>query len=152
MLQFILSALLLISICYFCDPSMILGAIPFGLATSIIAGGEIMSAYHRMRLRRTHFAGSRFCIECCIHLLVVASYIEIVQFRFDTLWSIATAYYGCVVICQIISCIVTPVDPEFKRKVDRSLWLDAVQKDPLTSNVTDEDFHKDRIKEDWHGT
>lgn len=150
-IQFILSVGLLVSICYFCELDVILYAIPLGLITSIVAGGEIVCAYHRMVLNASRFAKLRFTAELCIHLMALVSYVAIFRLRFDTLWSIAVAYYCCVVICQIIWSIVTPNDPDIKYKASKTLWLDKVRNDPLTSDVIEEEYYKERGDEDWHG-
>lgn len=150
-IQSILSVVLILSICYCSAPDVIVYMIPLGLVTAIVSGGEIVCAYHRMTLSRSRYAKLRFLIECCIHLIVVVSYVEISRLRFDTLWSIATAYYCFVAVIQVIFALVTPPDQDLRFKVDRSLWLGAAQKDSFTADASEEDYHKDRGDEDWHG-
>lgn len=40
---------------------------------------------------------------------------------------------------------------ELMDQVDKSLWLDKIHNDPLIADASEEDYHKDRGDEDWHG-
>lgn len=42
-------------------------------------------------------------------------------------------------------------DPKRRERVHKQRWDLVIHNDPLTSDATDEDFHKDRSNEDWHG-
>lgn len=42
-------------------------------------------------------------------------------------------------------------DPEFKERFGKTGWMRAIHKDILTSDTTEEDWHKERGDEDWHG-
>lgn len=150
----------IVIMCRVCDAGDIIFVLPLGCITCIAVSFELYHVYHQAVTQEAadSFRGGKlmraikFAIAVCFHLTTVASYIVIIQFKFDWLWSLSAAYYSFVAICSLIVLIVTPQDPELKHKVDRSLWLDVMQKDSSTSDVKEEDYLKSRVDEDWHGT
>lgn len=42
-------------------------------------------------------------------------------------------------------------DSELRERFDKKRWDLVIHNDPLTTDATDEDFHRDRSHEDWHG-
>lgn len=145
--------------CWACDAGDIIFVLPLGCITCIAVSFELYHVYHQAVTQEAadSFRGGKFIraikfvIAVCFHLATVTSYIVIIRFRLDLVWSFSAAYYSFVAICSLIVFIVTPQDPDFKHKVDKSLWLDTMQKDPLTSDVTEEVYLKSRVDEDWYG-
>lgn len=149
----------LIAMCYLCDFETILLLIPWGIITFFFAGigiicvyrqafaQDISNPFHGGKIMR----GIKFAVGLCFYSSISICYIIICQFRFDTLWIVAIVYYCLIVICFFLVSILSPPDPAIKDNFDKIRWLDVIHKDILTSDATEEDWHRPRGDEDWHG-
>lgn len=76
----------------------------------------------------------------------------------DAAWPIFSAVDSIFIVCDIVCTLwilfhlFDEPDPERRERLDKKRWDLVIHKDPLTTDAIDEDFHRDRTNEDWHGT
>lgn len=93
----------------------------------------------------------KFVVALVFYSSAIIGYIMMGQTRSRFMWIAGAICYGLVLVSTVMSIGTTPKDSNFRDNFDKIRWRDAIRKDILTSEVTEDDWHKDRSDEDWHG-
>lgn len=89
-----------------------------------------------------------FVLPACFLLAFIFKYIDL----WVTFYCLICA--AVILVIDVIWMLIhfnDEPDPKIRDKFDRIRWLDVIHNDPLTSDVTEDDWHKERGDEDWHG-
>lgn len=142
---------------YFCDvPLGVL--IPFGIE-SVWIGAELHAVYEKTfgRNRERRYRGNWFVRICkgsyatLFNLAVTAGTIAFVHNPYSLAGDIGLFFFLTVFTFRLICLLVYQPDRDIKDEIERQIWINEVKKDTLTSDVSEDNYHAARAKEDWHG-
>lgn len=126
---------------------------------SIWIGAELYYAYEKgfscngtIRYSGNLFVRlSKFALSVCFNLCVIVGSIAFFREPDSLAGEIGLFFFLTVLGFRVICLLVYQPDPAIKDNFDKIRWLDVIHKDILTSDATEEDWHRPRGDEDWHG-
>lgn len=94
---------------------------------------------------------SKFALAACFNLSVIIGSITFFHNPNSLAGDIGLFFFLTVLGFRVICLLAYQPDPASKETFDKNRWLDVIHKDPLTADATEEDWHRPRGDEDWHG-